>query len=66
MAIGCCPTGPSGTTCFLLIRFYENFGKRLIKSPKIYLADPGLACHLLGIDTTAELTKSLPSQFRLR
>jgi len=38
--------------------FYENLGKRLIKSPKVYLADSGLACHLLGIDTTAELAKS--------
>lgn len=38
--------------------FYENFGKRLIKSPKIYIADAGLACHLLGIDTVAELAKS--------
>jgi predicted AAA+ superfamily ATPase len=38
--------------------FYENFGKRLIKSPKVYFADSGLACHLLGIDTAAELAKS--------
>ncbi len=38
--------------------FYENFGKRPIKSPKVYLVDSGLACHLLGIDTTAELAKS--------
>jgi hypothetical protein len=38
--------------------FYENLGKRLIKSPKIYLADAGLACHLLGIDSAAELAKS--------
>ena len=38
--------------------FYENFGKRLVKSPKIYIADSGLACHLLGIDSTAELEKS--------
>ena len=38
--------------------FYENLGKRLIKSPKVYLADSGLACHLLGIDSTAELAKS--------
>ena len=37
---------------------YENFGKRLIKSPKVYLADSGLACHLLGIDSAAELAKS--------
>ncbi len=38
--------------------FYENLGKRLIKSPKVFIADSGLACHLLGIDTTAELAKS--------
>lgn len=38
--------------------FYENLGKRLIKSPKLYLADSGLACHLLGIETEAELEKS--------
>jgi hypothetical protein len=38
--------------------FYENLGKRLIKSPKLYLADSGLACHLLGIDSEAELEKS--------
>jgi len=38
--------------------FYENLGKRLIKSPKTYVADSGLACHLLGIDSAAELAKS--------
>lgn len=38
--------------------FYENLGKRLIKSPKTYIADSGLACHLLGIDSAAELAKS--------
>ncbi len=38
--------------------YFENLGKRLIKSPKVYLADSGLACHLLGIDTEAELKKS--------
>lgn len=37
--------------------FYENLGKRLIKSSKVYLADSGLACHLLGIDSAAELAK---------
>lgn len=42
----------------LLPPFYENFGKRLVKSPKLYVADSGLACHLLGIDTEAELRKS--------
>jgi predicted AAA+ superfamily ATPase len=38
--------------------FYENFGKRLIKSPKIYFVDSGLACHLLGIDSAAALSRS--------
>ena len=48
------------TTAQILIvpPFFENFGKRLIKSPKIYIADSGLACHLLGIDSVAELEKS--------
>lgn len=48
------------TTGQLLIvpPFFENLGKRLIKSPKVYLADSGLACHLLGVDTAAELAKS--------
>jgi hypothetical protein len=38
--------------------YFENFGKRLIKSPKIYLGDSGLACHLLGITSQAELERS--------
>jgi predicted AAA+ superfamily ATPase len=48
------------TTAQILIvpPFYENLGKRLVKSPKVYLADAGLACHLLGIDTASELAKS--------
>lgn len=28
---------------------YKNFNKRLVKSPKLYFTDTGLACHLLGI-----------------
>jgi predicted AAA+ superfamily ATPase len=48
------------TTAQILVvpPFYENFGRRLIKSPKVYFFDSGLACHLLGIDTAAELAKS--------
>ena len=38
--------------------YFDNVGKRLVKSPKIYLADSGLACHLLGIDTEADLRRS--------
>jgi len=38
--------------------FFENFGKRLIKSPKLYFLDSGLLCHLLGIDTVHALIRS--------
>jgi len=38
--------------------FFENFGKRLIKSPKLYFVDSGLACHLLGIETPSALNRS--------
>lgn len=33
---------------FLVPPYFEDLGKRLIKSPKVYIADSGLACHLLG------------------
>jgi predicted AAA+ superfamily ATPase len=48
------------TTAQILVvpPFYENLGKRLVKSPKVYVADSGLACHLLGIESAAELAKS--------
>ena len=42
----------------LVLPYFENVGKRLIKSPKIYIADSGLACHLLGIETPIQLEKS--------
>jgi predicted AAA+ superfamily ATPase len=38
--------------------YFENFGKRLVKSPKVYWGDTGLACHLLGIQSQAELERS--------
>jgi hypothetical protein len=38
--------------------YFENFGKRLIKAPKIYWGDSGLACHLLGIESQVELERS--------
>jgi hypothetical protein len=48
------------TTAQILIvpPFYENLGKRLVKSPKVYVADSGLACHLLGLESAAELARS--------
>ncbi|WP_442918664.1 DUF4143 domain-containing protein [Limnobacter sp.] len=29
--------------------YFENFGKRLVKTPKLYFLDTGLMCWLLGI-----------------
>ncbi len=38
--------------------FFENFGKRLVKSPKVYFTDTGLAAHLLGFETEQGLMRS--------
>lgn len=40
---------------FLLYPYYKNFGKRLIKSPKLYFVDTGVACSLLRIKSSEEL-----------
>ena len=37
--------------------WHENLGKRLVKSPKVYIADSGLLHRLLGIGTRAELLR---------
>ncbi len=42
----------------LIPPYFENFGKRLVKSPKVYWCDTGLVCHLLGIESNAELERS--------
>ncbi|WP_418346639.1 DUF4143 domain-containing protein [Spirosoma montaniterrae] len=34
---------------YLLPPYYENFSKRLIKSPELYFYDTGLLCSLLGL-----------------
>ncbi len=39
----------------LLRPHHRNFGKRLIKNPKLYFLDPGLLCYLLDIRSAAEL-----------
>jgi len=40
---------------FLLKPHHRNFNKRVIKAPKLYFFDTGLACTLLGIRNTKEL-----------
>ena len=38
--------------------YFKNFGKRLVKTPKLYFVDSGLACHLLGIESAYALERS--------
>src|SRR5207302_9720142 len=38
--------------------YFENLGKRLIKSPKVFWGDSGLACYLLGITSEQELRRA--------
>jgi predicted AAA+ superfamily ATPase len=40
---------------FELPPFFENIRKRVVKSPKIYFNDAGLAAYLLGIETAEQL-----------
>ena len=35
--------------------YYRNLGKRLVKTPKLYVRDTGLICNLLGIEFADEL-----------
>jgi predicted AAA+ superfamily ATPase len=39
----------------LLQPWHENFGKRLVKMPKLYFYDTGLLCHLLRIENAQTL-----------
>lgn len=43
---------------YIVFRFkpyYSNFNKRLIKMPKLYFWDTGLACSLLGVKSASQL-----------
>jgi len=42
---------------FRLPPYFENFGKRSVKSPKIYFTEPGLAAYLLGIEKAEQVTR---------
>ena len=37
--------------------WFTNRSKRMVKSPKLYFTEPGLAAHLLGIETAAQLLR---------
>ncbi len=38
--------------------YFENLGKRLVKTPKVYWGDSRLTCYLLGITSEAERQRS--------
>lgn len=40
---------------FRLPPYFRNYNKRLVSTPKLYFADTGLACWLMGIETAAQL-----------
>ncbi|TAN44438.1 MAG: ATP-binding protein [Nitrospirae bacterium] len=42
----------------LLEPYYRNIGKRLVKSPKLYFSDTGLAAYLMGLFSWQEIAKS--------
>lgn len=42
---------------FRLPCYFNNFGKRLIKAPKIYFTEVGLAVYLLGIENASQVAR---------
>ena len=46
----------AGYVIFLLQPHHRNFGKRLVKTPKLYFHDTGLVAYLLGIQDAAHLS----------
>ena len=37
--------------------YFENFGKRIVKAPKLYFVDTGLAAWLLGIESESQMQR---------
>lgn len=47
----------AGYIVFLLEPYHANIRKRLVKTPKLYFYDTGLACRLLGLENEAQLSR---------
>ncbi len=45
----------SSYVIYLLKPYHGNFNKRIIKTPKLYFYDTGVACSLLGISNAAQI-----------
>ncbi len=43
---------------FTIPPYFNNFNKRLVKSPKLYFCDTGLACSLLGLTSANDVSIS--------
>lgn len=44
---------------YLLYPYYKNLGKRLVKAPKIYFTDTGIAAYLMGLRDREALLRNL-------
>ncbi len=42
---------------FRLPCYFNNFGKRLLKAPKLFFTEVGLACSLLGIESATQVAR---------
>ena len=49
----------TGYQIYLLYPYYRNIGKRLIKSPKLYFCDTGLASYLMGLNDETALVNNM-------
>lgn len=52
-----CSLLEAGFMIFFLRPYFKNYSKRLVKTPKVYFYDTGLACNLLGIKSSDEIEK---------
>ncbi|MEZ5031429.1 MAG: ATP-binding protein [Saprospiraceae bacterium] len=51
-----CSLLEAGFIIYFARPYHRNFAKRIVKTPKVYFHDTGLAAHLLGITSAADLT----------
>ena len=49
---------------FLVQPYYRNFNKRLVRRPKLFFCDTGLACSLLGLRTAESVALFLSSSLK--
>lgn len=52
-----CSLLEAGFIIFFLGPYFKNFSKRIVKTPKVYFYDTGVASNLLGIKSAGELAK---------